>query len=321
MDYQAWDAAIQDAITSLPDAQATSRSQRFIKQFPTALTLFRAKLATTVLAIPLAEFQRHPTYLLRWLLAQWKDEETKTIRTDIALIMTKSAESIQQTQSWRSGQGDNWALWGFKNMDDLYNNYKTPPDQASKLQSWYFQRFCGLDASGHPVHFELLPNTYEKDLILPFSIRRIVNNEHTLRHRIPLLNPPATERLSDPVLGATWILDARNLSIWSSSQIYKTANALSTHSIKITSMHYPEQGFRAVVLNLGVVWGSMYHMLMRVMPATTQATTKCYIGSDVLEQVMGSWDNVPCMFKKGQVRALTRKEEEEVKDDAGPFDQ
>lgn len=363
MNYEVWDAAIQDAITKLPDEEATTRSQKFIKQFPTALTQFRNKLSTTKLSIPLAEFQQHPTYLLRWLLAQWKDEETKTFRTDLGLIMTKSAELIQRTQSWRSGEqqptntGENyWAIWGFKNMDDMYNAYRTPSKQKEELQNWYFQQFYGLDALDHPVHFELLPNTYRADLILPFSIRRILNNEHTLRHRIPMLNPPPplairvrdddsgqelkhttpppppaatvvytnrSDVLSNPILGATWILDARQLSIWSSSQIYKTATALINHSVNITSLHYPEQGFRAIVINLGVVLGSMYNMCMRVMPATTQATTRCFIGNEPLGEIMGGWENVPVMFHKGKpkaIKALTKEEQERATDDAGPFD-
>lgn len=336
MNYQAWDVAIQDAIRALPELEATTRSQKFIKQFPDALTQFRAKLGQTTLEIPLADFQKHPTFLLRWLLAQWKDEDAKVLRTDLTLIMSKSAALIQNTQAWRAGRGDCWKTWGFKNMDDMYNNLETPPEEAAKLQSWFFQRFYGLDASCHPVHFELLPATYEADLILPLSIRRIVNNEHTLRHRVPLLNPsPESVRnditispesskradvLSNPILGATWVLDARKLSLWYGSAIYKTASALIEHSNSITAAHYPEQGYRAVVVNLGAVLGTMYNMLMKVMPATTQATTRCYIGNQVLEEVMGGWANVPEMFRNSKVTGLTAAEEKLHREDLGPFD-
>lgn len=291
MDYDSWDIAIQDAILSLDaPTQELTRSQSFIKQFPTALTQFRARLNETELALPLATFQKHPTYLLRWLLADWKDEERKVLRTILNDIMDRGAIAVQKTQEWRSGKGDNWALWGFKDMDDLYNNYKTPPEQERVLQEWYFQKFCGDDVQGYPVHFELLPNTFREDLILPMSIRRVVNNEHTLRHRLLLLNPPPQavrgdialpagsstreDVLSRPILGATWVLDARQLSLWYSKAIYKTTTTLLDHSAKITAAHYPEQGYRAVVVNLGVVFGSLYNLAMKAMPATTQVCSQ-----------------------------------------------
>ncbi|CCG82931.1 protein of unknown function [Taphrina deformans PYCC 5710] len=335
MNYQVWDAAIQDAIASLPTAEVTSRSQRFLRQFPTALTQFRQRLSNTDLAIPLADFQKHPTFLLRWLLADWKDEEKKVLRIELNDIMGLATKAIQATQRWRAGEGDNWKTWGFKDMDDLYNNLKTPPDQERKLQTWFFQRFCGLDNENHPIHYELLPNTYEQQLIHPLSIRRIVNNEHTLRHRILLLNPPPEpardgtsidsasstrpDVLSNPILGATWVLDARNLSLWYSSAIYRTATALIDHSTKITSAHYPEQGYRAVVLNLGVVFGSLYNVAIKAMPATTQATTRCYIGKDVMEEIMGSWEKVPGICRNPKQTELTPAEEERYRFDRGPF--
>lgn len=336
MDYGAWDNAMQDAIVGLDVSACTSRSQRFIRQFPNALTEFRARLATTSLQIPLADFQSHPTYLLRWLLAQWKDEERKVLRTDLHEIMSHSIRSVQATQEWRSGKGENWSLWGYRDMDDLYNNLRTTEGEEAKLQAWYFQRFCGLDKSGHPVHFEVLPSTHEEALILPLCIRRIVNNEHTLRHRIPHLNPPPPEllegsrsrsrtpddsartadALSNPILGATWILDARRLSIWYASAIYKTASALIDHSTRLTSAHYPEQGHRAVVLNLGVVFGSMYNVAMKAMPATTQASTRCYIGNAVLDDLL---DPVPEICRAEGATRLTLAEQERYRHDDGPF--
>lgn len=286
MDYDKWDTLIQEAINALAPSEAFTRAQAFLRKFPTALTEFRTRLHSTSLVIPLADFQKHPTYLLRWLLADSKDEGRKLPRSDLQEIIDLATKAIQKTQEWRSGQGENWTTWGFKDMDDLYNNYKTPPEQEQALQAWYFQRFCGNDVQGYPVHFELLPITFREDLILPLSIRRVVNNEHTLRHRLMLLNPPPeevrkgillasgssnrTDALSRPILGATWVLDARQLSLWYSTAIYKTTTALLEHSAKITAAHYPEQGYRAVVLNLGVVFGSLYNLAMKAMPATTQ---------------------------------------------------
>lgn len=349
MDYIAWDTSIQNAINSLDTTCATTRSQQFLQKFPTALTAFRAHLSTTSFDPPLAPFQSHPTYLLRFLLAEWKDESIKQYRTSLDTIIKESTSRLLATQKWRVGQdGDEWKRWGFKNMDDLYNNYKTTQKEDEALQKWWPQRFMGLDGRNHPLHMELLPNTYEEKLVIPMAIRRIVNNEHTLRVRIPALNPappsllekaglksqpgleaidiPITNRsdtLTNPILGATWILDARQLSLWYSSAIWKTGSALIEHSNKITSAHYPEQGYRALILNLGVVFGSMYNMAMKVLPATVQSNTRCFVGKDCLydkqERVFVSEGQVPGMYRESKQKSLTKDEEHEVRWDVAPF--
>lgn len=345
MDYDAWDTAIQSAIQTLPPAQATTRSQQFLQQFPTALTEFRAHLSSTPLDPPLAPFQSHPTYLLRFLLAEWQDESLKQPRTSLPLIISLSSTRLLATQEWRAGRsGEEWSRWGYKDMNDLYTRYKTPQKEEKALNKWWPQRFLGNDKRGYPLHMELLPSTYEEKLVLPMALRRIVNNEHTLRVRIPALNPPpdsiATSQdtvtefklpathppatrlntLTNPILGCTWILDARQLSLWSSSAHYKTATALINHSNKITSAHYPEQGYRALVLNLGVVLGGMYNMAMKVLPATVQSNTRCFVGRDglVTEGVFESEENVPGMYK-GKEKVLSKEEEERWRNDVGPF--
>lgn len=336
MNHDAWDSAIESAIFSLQDAKAISRAQVFLKKFPNGLSTFRAQLSQTTLTIPLADFQQHPTYLLRWLLAEWKDEEAKALRTDFSIIISKATQRVQVTQEWRSGVGENWAVWGYKNMDDLYANYKTSVEEEKKVQAWYPQRFLGLDRENHPLHLELLPNTYEEKLLVPMTIRRIVNNEHTLRHRLILLNPPPAhlleagvsegkawstraDVLENPIIDGTWILDARNLSLWYSSAIYKTASALIGYANTIVSTHYPEQGYRTIVLNLGVVLGSLYNVAIKVMPPQTQRTTSCFVGNEALGEVMGGWEHVPAMYRELKVRELTKEEQERFRHDLGPF--
>lgn len=333
--YDAWDQAIESAIAALPEAGITERTQQFLRRFPDALSQFRSKLAKTVLVKPLAEFQEHPTYLLRFLLAEWKDEETKTFRNDLNEIMTQSTMRIANSQKWRNGAGENWSRWGHNNMDELYENYRTSAEQEQKLNDWFFSRFLGLDVMGHPLHYDLIATTHEDKLALPMAIRRVLNNEHTLRSRIVLLNPPPesvrngtpilpgssrrADVLTNPILGCTWILDARKLSIWYASSIFKLANVLIDNAIKLTSAHYPEQGYRSRVINLGVAFGTMYNVLIKITPPTTQATTKCYIGNEALPEIVGSWEKVPEMFKKSGVTRLTPAEEDRFEEDLGPF--
>lgn len=337
MNYKEWDSAIESAISTLVDDKATSRAQTFIKKFPKALTTFREHLSQTRLAIPFADFQHHPTYLLRWLLAEWKDEEAKVLRTDLDIIIRKSTARIQRTQEWRSGVGPSWEVWGFKGMDDMYANYKTPIEQDTKVSTWFPQQFFGLDTLNHPLHLELLPNTYDEKLVLSLTLRRIVNNEHTFRYRIPWLNPPPAhlleaagispdprfttrpDVLSNPILGATWVLDGRNLSMWYSSAIYKTASVLIEKLSPVFEAHYPEQGYRTLVLNLGLVLGGLYNMAIKVMPPTVQEATRCFVGNDGLAEVMGGWENVPGMYKEPKTVKLTKEEEEKFKHDVGPF--
>ena len=310
IDYAAWDQAIQSAITALSDAQTTSRSQKFIKSFPDALTKFRQVVQAAEFKAPLEDFQLHPTYLLRYLLAEWKDEEKKIYRGDLSDIMQRSLKRIIASQAWRSGEGECWSQWGYKNMTDLYNNYK--PDEA--VQQWFPQRFIGRTKEGHPVHFELLPNSYQEKLILPNTLSRLVGNERTLRVRVPEINTPTTH-LSDPILGCLWVIDARRLSIFNSGAIYKTATKLIEASNAITSAHYPEQGYQALVLNLGVVLGSLYNMAVGVMPATTQRSTVCYIGNDVLGTTLG-WENVPLLMKDKKVTTFQESEREITQSEA-----
>ncbi|ORY80474.1 hypothetical protein BCR37DRAFT_70879 [Protomyces lactucae-debilis] len=333
MNYRAWDEAIEAAISSLP--QKETRSQRLLALHPKALSTFRASLAGTSLAKPLAPFQQHPTYLLRYLLAEWEDADKKP-RENLDELIGLSTERLVASQAWRAGKGECWKTWGFKDMDDMYKNYKTASDMERRVNQWYPQRFFKHDKTGHPVHYELMPNTYEKDLIPPMTIRRIVNNEHTLRHRVPLLNAPPThlgndpaipqdhlptdrpDALSRPILGVTWIIDGRRLSLWSSSAIYKTGTQLLQASTTVTSAHYPEQGNRAIILNLGSVWMSFYNLAMKLMPASTQSTTKCYVGRDELDSAIG-WDSVPKMFQDDKVLTLTEQEIAQAKADDGPF--
>lgn len=48
----------------------------------------------------------------------------------------------------------------------------------------------------------------------------------------------------DPILGVTWVLDARELSMWSYNSMYKTMSNMLNYSKQYTSRHYPEQGYR-----------------------------------------------------------------------------
>ncbi|KAF3133209.1 hypothetical protein TWF703_007052 [Orbilia oligospora] len=301
IDYIAWDAAIVAAITSLPEADLKSRSQQFLSKHPTALSTFRSTLSSTPLAIPLAPFQQHPTFLLRFLLAEWRDEELKQFRTDLSLIISKSLERVIATQKWRSGGDECWKLFQHKDMDDLYANFTHPEEKEEFIHKWFFQGFYGVDKSGHPVHYELLPSSYHEEYMTPLIIRRILNNEKTLRERVLRYNPPlgvaTQEQLSNPKLGVTWILDARKISMWVVPQVYKTMTGMISYSNKYTSAHYPEQGYRAYVVNLGSVLVSLYNVAMKIMPAQTQRTTNCYGGRDVLDEVVDG--DLPGMFGKG----------------------
>lgn len=337
MDYQIWDLEIQKAVGALSDDQATERAQKFLKQFPQALTQFRSHLdSRNDLTSPLADFQRHPTYLLRFMLAEWKDEETKTFRTDFKIILEKGATRLLDTQRWRNGEGDNWKTWGYSSMNEMYDSLSTTPEMAEKIDKWFFQRFVGLDVDNHPLHVEILPNNFQPDLIKHWVLRRVVNNEHTLRHRLILLNPPPSaamngmvklqgsssraDYLSNPILGATWVVDAQRLSLWYSAAIYKTANSIIDLYVKENSRHYPEQGYRAKVINLGVVFGTMYNIFMKVMPPTVQSSTQCFIGREALDQLMGGEAAVPAMMKNPKQTRLTTDEEARFKHDIGPFD-
>ncbi|KAK6502400.1 hypothetical protein TWF506_002980 [Arthrobotrys conoides] len=326
IDYTAWDAAIVSAITSLPTTSQTSRSQQFLSTHPTALSTFRSTLSSTPLAIPLAPFQKHPTYLLRFLLAEWRDEELKTFRTDLSLIISKSLERIIATQKWRSGDDECWKLFGHKDMDDLYNNFTHPEEKEEFIHKWFFQGFYGVDKSGHPVHYELLPNSYHEEYMTPLIIRRILNNEKTLRERVLRYNPPlgvaTQEQLSNPKLGVTWILDARKISMWVVPQVYKTMTGMISYSNKYTSAHYPEQGYRAYVVNLGSVLVSLYNVAIKIMPAQTQRTTNCYGGREVLDEVVDG--DVPVMFGKGGYKNVEGLSDDEKRrqwemGDAGPW--
>ncbi|KAF3309018.1 hypothetical protein TWF173_011529 [Orbilia oligospora] len=295
IDYIAWDAAIVAAITSLPEADLKSRSQQFLSKHPTALSTFRSTLSSTPLAIPLAPFQQHPTFLLRFLLAEWRDEELKQFRTDLSLIISKSLERVIATQKWRSGDDECWKLFQHKDMDDLYDNFTHPEEKEEFIHKWFFQGFYGVDKSGHPVHYELLPSSYHEEYMTPLIIRRILNNEKTLRERVLRYNPPlgtaTQEQLSNPKLGVTWILDARKISI-------------------------------AYVVNLGSVLVSLYNVAMKIMPAQTQRTTNCYGGRDVLDEVVDG--DLPGMFGKGGHKNVEGLSDDEKRrqwemGDAGPW--
>ncbi|KAF3901778.1 hypothetical protein AA313_de0204257 [Arthrobotrys entomopaga] len=303
IDYNSWDAAIVSAITSLPPENLKTRSQQFLSAHPTALREFRTALSTSTLPLPLAPFQLHPTYLLRYLLAEWRDEELKEHRTNLPTIISHSLPRIIASQTWRKGEQDEcWSRFGYSNMDDMYTNFTTPADTETFINTWFFQGFFGIDKTGHPVHYELLPDTYHPEKMDTLIIRRILNNEKTLRERIPKLNPPphlATfEQLSNPKLGVTWVLDARKISMWVVPAVYKTMTGMISYSNKYSSAHYPEQGFRAFVVNLGSVLVSLYHVAIKIMPAQTQRTTSCHGGREVLDEVIGE-DGVPDLFKRG----------------------
>lgn len=378
IDYAAWDESLQRAIVALSASQATSRSQRFIQTFPNALSVFRKVLQDADLRIPLAPFQQHPTYLLRYLLAEWKDETAKVLRDNLDDIIRLSTARVRDSQDWRAGVGDCWQEWGYASMEEMYTKYRTDATLAAKVETWFPQGFSGLAQTGHPIHWEILPNTYDETLIRVSSIRRVVNNEHTLRVRIPLLNPPPrhaiisttaansnglttnqtddsepsapyrdtqasgtttttatgstppsraeSDALSNPILGCVWIIDARRLSVLYASQLYKTATQLIASSAKVTGAHYPEQGYAAHVLNLGTVLGNLYLLAMRVMPASTQASTRCYVGSDVLSRVVpsgkaGSDERVPLMMRDRRVLRFTDEErvKQDKEGDAAPY--
>jgi hypothetical protein len=57
---------------------------------------------------------------------------------------------------------------------------------------------------------------------------------------------------------------------------------------------------------------------MKLMPASTQSSTQCYVGHDVLGTAIG-WENVPTMYQKDDVLTLNREEEEVARADDGPF--
>ena len=339
IDFAAWYKAVQDAIAALPTDAKTSatatRAQTFVKQFPTCLETFDAALKRVEDLRPFKDFQRHPNYLLRWLLAEWRDEERKQLRTSLDDIITHSTARVKASQRWRSGDGDWWAKYGYKNIDDLYDNYKSTPQLDAKIQTWFFQRFYGRDKDGYPVHYDLLPNSHDTSLLRDMTLRRVVNNEYTLRHREWVLNPPplavrkagyvepegtlpdVTPDPANPRIGVTWIIDCRRLSIWQSSAIYKTAQAMIEASQEVTSQNYPEQGHRTLVLNLGLVFGSMYNLAIKVMPAQTQRTTKCSVGNEALKEQIDLAD-VPALFRepKPKVAGLTPAEEAK----SGQFD-
>ncbi|PRP74127.1 CRAL/TRIO domain containing protein [Planoprotostelium fungivorum] len=317
INYTAWDTNIQNAIVALPEPGANqkfTRAQAFVRTFPDCLTRFRTKIESpeyaSQLAIPLADWQRHPTYLLRFLLAEWADEATGKNRTDIEAIMNVSAERVKVSQEWRSGKtGDNWTEWGYKDMDTFYSQYKTPPAEREAVNRWFFQRFYGTDKLGRPVHFELLPNTFDEKLMLHVIQRRMINNEHTLRVRMPSLNP-AEGPYHDPIMGVTWVLDARQLSMWASASLYKTMNGMLSYTKTYTAAHYPEQGYRALVVNLGSLLITLYNLAMKVLPAQTRNTTSCYGGNEILGEAVG-WENVPGMFKTGATELDMTQEEKE----------
>ncbi|EPS42590.1 hypothetical protein H072_3387 [Dactylellina haptotyla CBS 200.50] len=314
IDYSAWDEAITAAISALPTADRKTRSQEFLGKHPTALQEFRSTIQKTDLAIPLAPFQQHPTYILRFLLAEWRDEELKTFRTDLNLIISKSLERVVATQKWRSGDDECWVKFGYKHMDDMYANFTYPQDKDDFVNKWFFQGFYGTDKSGHPVHYELLPDSYHEEYMDPLVIRRILNNEKTLRERVPRYNPPfgeaTPEQLANPKLGVTWVLDARKISMWVVPAVYKTMTGMISYSNKFTSAHYPEQGYRAYVVNLGSVLVSLYNIAIKIMPAQTQRTTNCYGGREVLDEVVGE-EEVPGMFKKGGYKNVQGLSEDE----------
>ncbi|KAF3930083.1 hypothetical protein ABW19_dt0205180 [Dactylella cylindrospora] len=316
IDYVAWDAAIVSAISSLPEDARKTRSQQFVPKHPTALSEFRALLSQTTFDLPLAPFQLHPTYLLRFMLAEWRDEELKEFRTDLKIILSKALERVQISQKWRSGDDECWKNWGYQNMDDMYANYRSPKDQDLILQKWYLQTFFGVDKTGHPVHYELLPNTYHEDLMTPLIARRILNNEKTLRERLLKYNPPlgkaTPEQLANPIIGVTWVLDARQLSLFATPAMYKTMNGMMAYSNKYTSAHYPENGFRALVINLGSVLISIYNIAIKIMPAQTQRTTNCYGGREILDEIIGE-AALPAMFAKSGQKKVTGLSDEETR--------
>lgn len=369
IDFEAWYKAVQDAIAALPGDAAQSRAQQFVKQFPDCLTRFSAALnrdaaTPTAAAVgtatdsgvatganstataaaankgmpPLDDFQRHPNYLLRFLLAEWRDEEKKTLRTSLEDVMAHSARRVTDSQRWRRGEGDFWRKYGYKDLDDLYTRYKCTPEVDTRIQGWFFQRVFGRDLDGYPVHYDLLPNSHDTSLLRDMTLRRVVNNEYSLRHREWVLNPPPVAVRGDgysapagvsaadaaiapqpanPRIGVTWIIDCRRLSIWQSAAIYKTAQAMIEASQQVTSQNYPEQGHRTLVLNLGVVFGSMYNLAMKVMPAQTQRTTKCSVGNEALQEAVAP-DQIPKLFREPKTKLSNLTPEEEAK--SGTFD-
>lgn len=340
IDYRAWYGKVQTDIGALPPNEITTRAQQFVKRFPDCITRFADILSSTDFARPLEPFQHHPNFLLRFLLAEWRDEQRKQNRDNLDEIIKFSLERVQKTQAWRAGQGELWKPWGFKDIDDLYHKYKNTPQLDAEMQNWFPQRFFGHDKNGYPIHYEVLPNSFKPDLLRDMTLRRTVNNEHTLRYRELVINPPplvartadykpiygvtpeidaeADHRCSNPRIGVTWIVDCRRLSIWQSASIYKTAQAMIEATQQVTSHNYPEQGHQALVVNLGAFWGSMYNLAMRVMPAQTQRTTTCFMGNEVLDEKIG-WDRVPKSFKDaGAATGLTVEEEILAKDDVVP---
>ncbi|BFZ55420.1 hypothetical protein PYCC9005_002461 [Savitreella phatthalungensis] len=340
-DYAAWYRKVQEDIVSLPKSATHTRAQQFVQQFPNALIQFSDKLEQSTFSRALEDFQRHPNFILRFLLAEWRDEATKKNRVDLDDIMRHSLERVKASQAWRSGQGEFWKRWSFKDIDDLYNNYKTSPEAEIELQSWFPQQFYGCDRDGYPVHYEMLPSGHRPELLRDMTLRRIVNNEHTLRFREPRLNPPpviarseahrtpqsedadavaaSDIECSNPRIGVTWVIDCRRLSIWQSSSIYKTAQAMIEASQQVTSQNYPEQGHQALVVNLGQFWGSMYNLAMKVMPAQTQRTTLCFASNQVLHDRIG-WEQVPVSYKDIGAKkvSLTPEERSNAAEDVVP---
>ncbi|KAF3911582.1 hypothetical protein ABW21_db0205515 [Orbilia brochopaga] len=316
IDYEAWDAAIVAGISSLPEAERKSRSQQFLSKHPTALKEFRTIIAQAELPWPLHSFQRHPTYLLRYLLAEWRDEETKEFRTDLALIMSKSLERVTISQKWRSGEDECWARFGYKTMDEMYEKFRHPADKEDEIYKWFFQGFYGVDKAGYPVHYELPPDTYREDWMTALIMRRLLNNEKTLRERTLQFNPSpedgaTPEQLANPRIGVTWILDARRIGLFAMPSVYKTMTGLIAYSNRYAAAHYPEQGYRAFVVNLGSVLVSIYNVAIKIMPAQTQRTTTCHGGREILDEVIGE-GQVPEMFQKGKSKKVDGLTEEEV---------
>lgn len=85
-----------------------------------------------------------------------------------------------------------------------------------------------------------------------------------------------------------------------------------------TAAHYPEQGYRALVVNLGSLLITLYNLAMKVLPAQTRNTTSCYGGNEILGEAVG-WENVPGMFKTGATE-LDMTEEEKQRSGALPWE-
>lgn len=92
VDYQQWDQNIERAISGLPEDTNFSRAQSFLRTFPTGLSTFRAKVEAEefriTLAIPLAEWQKHPTFLLRFAIAEWQEEQSGRVSSPKHIFIT-----------------------------------------------------------------------------------------------------------------------------------------------------------------------------------------------------------------------------------------